>query len=217
MIEFLIVAMLSIVPPLAPAAYEVVVPTVDFKYETDEWQLNQQVKVDIDLKDLAGLSGAQARLFSSFYVADPDGPAQIAINPKRSHCKIFNARPVPFSPGLESPFVRVGALEVADLRCIGGHLATTVCYLVITKDKMGNQIQLDPNDIDDYFAYAYRFTVKVPPNRPCSSGTEAADRADEEQRRTHPKTFAKEKRTSADQQPELAKMDGPKACVKIKQ
>jgi hypothetical protein len=218
MIHFaLFMVIMASIPMSNSPSYDVVVPVVSFKYDTDEWNLNQQVKIDIDPKSLYAVLGAQARLFSSLYVADPDDPAQIAINRKGSHCKIFNARPVPFSPDTESPFVLVGSLQNSDLRCTHGSLASTVCYLVITKDKMGNQIKLDPNDIDSYFAYAYRFTVNVPPGRKCSKGTEATDLADEEQRRTDPAAFAREKRASEEQQNQLAKIDGPKACVKIKQ
>lgn len=207
-----ILVMLS-VPKLS---YDIVVPAIEFKYQTDEYDWNQSIKVQIPIDNLAGLAGAQARLFPSRYVADPDDPIQVAINTTPSHCKIFKAKAIRFKPDLQKPFVQIGTLEANDLRCVGNQLMPTVCYLVVTKDHLGDSIQLDPDAVDDYFAYSYRFVVNAPPGGRCSSGTEKADHAEEAERRSNPKSYAKKKQFSVQEQRKAAAMDGPKACATVK-
>jgi hypothetical protein len=218
-----ILSSLSLIPT-TPKVEQAVIPAVHFKYvtprpdEADVFPRDMKIKAEIPVSDLAGLSGATARLFTARYVDDPDGPDKIAISETNSpHCKIFQARSVAFTPSLTEPFVWVGRLNDTDMRCGADHkLHDTSCYLVISKDTLhGSLIRLDPDDIDEYFEYAYTFVVTADPNTPCNTGTEAADAEDQRQRRHNRSKYVAARRVSKKEQRKIADVDAPKSCVKL--
>jgi hypothetical protein len=218
----LVLTLFGTIPLNSAASDKVTLPAVHFKYtdpnqEEDVFPRDTKIKIEIPVRDLSGLGDAKARLFTARYVADPDDPAQIAIQMTTSKCKYFQSKIIPFTPSLTTPYVNIGRLEDTDLRCGSDHnLADTVCYLVVSKESVkGPLIRLDPDEIGDYFEYAYRFVVTGGGKGHCSSGTEAADKTEEQERQHHPARYIAAKRASNKEQRKLAEVDGTKECVKI--
>ncbi|HEY2322869.1 MAG TPA: hypothetical protein VGJ82_08395, partial [Thermoanaerobaculia bacterium] len=133
-------------------------------------------------------------------------------------CGFFPWRKVDFKPSVTRPEILVGQLPDTDFRCVhtswGDELTSTDFYIVIEEGGQRDPLfRLDLSKVDDYFAYAYRFTVKVSKHRSCHTGTESVDRVNRQARRTNHQHWAAQRRQSLKAEEAITLADVKITCV----
>jgi len=197
--------------------HSVIMPAVRFVYADpegwDTFSYDQPIRIEVNVADVGALSRPRVRLFSSRYVQNADQPVKLTLQ-KVNGCGVFHSRSINYMPTVSSPNILLGRLPKTDFRCVNDRLQKTDFYLVIEQGGTSDSIvRVNLDAVDEYFASAYRFTVKVPPDERCSSGTENADKADREERNSNRGRYLAARRRSEVEKQKIAVVDTKAWCI----